>query len=387
MRSAPKIWASWLCMGLFLLLAAAGCEEKKEAPAAKPVSVGLVAARSGDAPLTVGGVGHVLAMNTVALQAQVTGVLAALPASEGSTVKKGQLLARIDSSPFIAALNQAKGNMERDAASADQAKRDYQRYKELVQREVVSQDEYEQRRAQYLSAAEQTRANQAALETARINLSYCDIYSPIDGVVGYQQVKPGNTVNAYKDTIITVNQVQPILVRFAVNEADLVQVRQYFASGQVPATARPAKSVGGAAEQGRLTAIDNTVDQQTGMITLQAEFANPNLALWPGEFVQVDVVLSTQQDQILIPADALIKRQDGDYVFVAGEGDKAELRKVKAGRTVGSEIVIAEGLKAGERIVSDGLIQVYPGAQLTTKGAADSSPAPAGGTDAKGKAQ
>ncbi len=379
-----KTPASWLLLVLLCLLAAAGCEKKKEAPAAKAVRVGIVAARSGDAALSVGGVGHVQAMNSVAVQSQVTGVLNALLFTEGATVKKGQLLARIDQAPFLAALHQAKSALERDAAQAEQAKRDHARYKDLVQREVVSQDEYEQRRTQYLSAEEQARADKAAVEAAQINLGYCDIYAPLDGVVGYQQVDPGNTVNAYKDTILTINQVQPIVVRFSVNEGDLPLVRKHFSAGQLPATARPAKSEGDAAEQGVLTAMDNAVDPKTGMITLQAQFDNTGLTLWPGEFVQVDVILSTEQSQVLIPTDALIRRQDGDFVFVAAADDKAELRKVRPGRTVGSEIVIAEGLAAGERIVADGLVQVYPGALLEAKDA----PAPAAAQGAeKGSAQ
>lgn len=350
-----------LVLAAFLL---PGCEKKKEAPAARPVTVGAVKAELKDAPLAVGGVGQVVAKRTVSLQPQVTGSLQAMHFKEGDLVREGQLLASIDPAPFVAALNQARGNLARDWASAAQAGRDYQRYKDLVHQAVVSQDDYEQRRTQMETGWQQVKADQAALDTARINLGYCSIYAPVSGVAGYQLVKPGNTVNAYQTTLVTINQVQPILVRFSVSENDLAQVRKYWKGQPLPATARPPKEVGVEKEWGALDAIDNAVDPQTGTITLQAQFENKDLFLWPGQFVNARVVLTVEKNQLLIPSDALLKRQDGSFVFVVKEDDTAELRAVKPGRPVGKEVVIHEGLKSGEQVITEGLIQVAPGGKV-----------------------
>ena len=192
--------------------------------------------------------------------------------------------------------------------------------------------------------------------------------APVSGIAGYQLVKQGNTVNAYKDTVVTINQVQPVLVRFSVNEGELDKVRKYLAAGPVPAVARPAKEDQSFKESGRLTVIDNSVDSQTGMISLQAEFDNAGLTLWPGQFVKVTATLVVEKDQVLIPNDALLSRQDGSFTFVVGADGKAELRSIKPGRTLrGAQTVVLEGLKPGEMVVTEGLIQVYPGAMVTVK--------------------
>ena len=351
-----------------------GCEKKKEAPAMRPVSVGAVKAQLKDAPLAVSGVGQVVAQRTVSLQAQVTGSLQAMHFKEGDLVRQGQLLATIDPAPFVAALNQAKGNLARDWATASQAGRDYVRYKELVRKEVVSQDDYEQRRTQMETNWQQVKADQAALDTARINLDYCTISAPVSGVTGYQLVKPGNTVNAYQTTLVTINQVQPILVRFSVSENDLAQVRKYWKGEPLPASARTPKEAGREKERGVLNAIDNAVDPQTGTVSLQAQFENKDLTLWPGQFVSAEVVLTVEKNQLLIPTEALLKRQDGSFVFVVKEDGTADLRPVKPGRMVENrEVVILEGLKPGEPVITDGLVQVAPGAKVSVAKAGEGS--------------
>nr|WP_279343312.1 efflux RND transporter periplasmic adaptor subunit [Fundidesulfovibrio terrae] len=353
-----------------------GCEKKTEAPAVAPVVVGVVKVERADAPLVVKGVGHVVAQRTVAVQPQVTGKLASLSFQEGALVREGQQLALIDPQPFEAALVQAKGNLARDWATAGQAGRDYVRYKELVRQEVVSQDEYEQRRTSYETGWQQVKADQGALETARINLDYCRINSPVTGVTGYQQVKPGNTVSAYTSTIVTINQIQPVLVRFSVSEADLALVRKYYGKNGISASARFPKEEQDVKERGTLTAIDNAVDPQTGMISLQAQFANESLALWPGQYVNMSATLAVDKDQIVIPADAVMTRQDGSFVFVVSDKSTAELRKVSLGRTVGrSRVVVLEGLAPGETVITDGVIRVAPGGPVSARQNAEGQPA------------
>lgn len=369
-------------MAAILLL---GCEKKKDAPPVRPVPVRVVKAELRDAPITVSGVGHVAAARTVAVQSQVTGKLESLHFLEGALVREGQLLARIDRQPFEARLNEALGALNRDWAKAGQAGRDYLRYKDLIRQQVVSQDEYEQRRTDFESGWQQVKADQGALETARINLEYCTIVSPVTGVTGYQQVKPGNTVSAYQSTLVTINQVQPVLVRFSVSEGELALVRRYYGKEVIPATVRVPKEEQDLKERGQLTAIDNAVDPQTGMIMLQAQFENQSLGLWPGQFVNVVATLAVDKGRTVIPYDAVMTRQDGSFVFVVTDKSTAELRKIVTGRNVGKkDIVVLEGLSPGETVITDGVIQVAPGGPVTIRqeqGQPAGQPAPAPAPD------
>ncbi len=347
-----------------LLLAA--CDKKKEAAPQRPLNVSAVAALRKDAPIIVSGVGHVLAMRTVTLQPQVTGILQTASFAEGGLVREDQQLFSIDAAPFKAKVEEARGTLARDWAKAEQSGRDLVRYRDLVRQQVVSQDDYEQRRTQAEADWRQVQADQGAFDTARINLGYCVIPSPVTGVAGYQLVKPGNPVSAYTTALVTINQVQPILLRFSVNESELALVRKYYGSAPLPAVAREPKEEHTVLGRGVLTAIDNAVDPQTGMISLQARFDNVDLALWPGQFLNASVTLAVEKDQLLIPENAVMRRTDGAFVFVVTPGNTAELRPLKLGRTIrGKDTVVLEGLKEGERIVTDGLIRVSPGAALT----------------------
>lgn len=373
-------------MAAILLL---GCEKKKDAPPVRPVPVRVVKAEQRDAPITVSGVGHVVAARTVAVQPQVTGKLESLHFLEGALAREGQLLARIDRQPFEARLNEALGALNRDWAKAAQAGRDYLRYKDLIRQQVVSQDEYEQRRTEFESGWQQVKADQGALETARINLEYCTIVSPVTGVTGYQQVKPGNTISAYQSTLVTINQVQPVLVRFSVSEGELALVRRYYGKEIIPATVRIPKDEQDLKERGQLTAIDNAVDPQTGMIMLQAQFENLSLGLWPGQFVNVVATLAVDKGRTVIPYDAVMTRQDGSFVFVVTDKSTADLRRIVTGRSVGKkDIVVLEGLNPGETVITDGVIQVAPGGPVTIRQEpGQSAPDPASGQGASGKPQ
>lgn len=352
-----------------------GCEKKKEAPPQRPVNVKVVTAVLRDAPVTATGVGNVVANRTVAVQAQVTGRLAALSFEEGTLVREGQPLAQIDPAPFEARLAEARATLNRDWAKAEQAGRDYLRYRELVRQAVVSQDEFEQRRTDFETGWRQVQADQAALESARIDLGYCRIAAPATGVAGYQQVKPGNSVSAYTTTLVTINQVQPVLVRFSIPEKDLVTVRQYYGKETIKTSARFPKDELDLKETGVLTAIDNTLDVQTGMIVLQARFENESLTLWPGQFVTVTATVAVEKDRVVIPYDAVMTRQDGSFVFVVDSASKAQLRKVATGRPVGrKDIVVLEGLSPGERVISEGVVRVAPGAAVNVLGQGDDAP-------------
>mgnify|MGYP001115965728 CR=1 FL=1 len=356
-----------------------GCDKKKEAPPQRPVNVKAIKAQLADAPVTVTGVGNVVAQRTVAVQAQVTGRLSALRFEEGRLVREGEPLAEIDAAPFEARLAEARAALNRDWAKAEQAGRDYLRYRELVRQAVVSQDEYEQRRTDFETGWRQVQADQAALESARIDLAYCRIASPATGVAGYQLVKPGNSVSAYTTTIVTVNQVQPVLVRFSVTEKDLALVRQYYGKEAIKTSARFPKDEQDLKETGVLTAIDNTLDVQTGMIVLQARFDNESLTLWPGQFVTVTATVAVEKDRVVIPYDAVMTRQDGSFVFVVDASSRAQLRKVVTGRQVGrKDVVVLEGLAAGETVITEGVIRVAPGGPVSVAGQDQAGAGPRG---------
>ncbi len=370
-----------------------GCEKKKEAGGPPPaVEVTVVEAKTYDAPLTSSGIGHVYALRTVNVRPQVTGYIKETFFQEGQFVKEGEPLVLIDPAPFQAKLDQAVATLQKDRATAAQNKRDWIRYQDLVKQAVISQDDYEQKRTDYKTSEDQVKADEAAVEDARINLGWCHISSPANGVAGLQQYKTGNLVEANKDIIVTVNQIEPINVQFSVPEKDLPDIRKYAAKNTLTVEARyPQHSE--LAATGRLTVINNTVDMTTGMITLQGEFDNKDHALWPGQFVDSTVVLAKTPDTIMIPSDALVVTQDGVSVFLAKEDNTVEIRKLTTGRKIADMTVVESGLNPGEKVIDSAQIKLFPGAaiKIVSKavydaGPADQSAAPKGaGAESKGK--
>lgn len=342
-----------------------GCEKKKEEGGAPPpVEVTVIEAKAYDAPLNSDGIGHVYALRTVNVRPQVTGYIKETYFQEGQDVKNGQPLILIDPAPFQAKLDQALATLQKDRATAAQNKRDWIRYQDLVKQAVISQENYEQKRTDWRASEDQVKADEAAVEDARINLGWCHIDSPTSGVAGLQQYKTGNLVEANKDIIVTVNQIEPINVQLSVAEKDLPDIRKYAAKGPLTVVARyPGKDE--VAATGRLTVINNTVDMTTGMITLQAEFENKNRALWPGQFVDASVILTKTPNTIMVPSDALLVTQDGVSAFVAKDDGTVEIRKVEVGRKIKDMIVVEKGLSAGDKVVDSAQIKLFPGAKIT----------------------
>jgi len=341
-----------------------GCEKKPEQKAAlQPVDVTVLQIAPTSAPLNVDGIGHVYAYNTIKVRPQVTGYIKETYFVEGQEVKAGDMLVLIDPAPFQAKVDEAKATLLRDKATADQNRRDWVRYKDLVEKAVISQEDYEKKRTDYQQAKEQVRMDEANLADAEISLSWCSITSPVDGICSLQQIKTGNLVEENKDTILTVNQIRPINVQISVAEKDLPDLRSHAANSQLPVKATfPGKDA--PASTGVLTVINNAVDTTTGMITVQAEFSNENKALWPGQFVEAAVVLTVQSDKILVPSDALIETQDGISAFVVSPQKTVEMRKVKAGRKIGTQTVIESGISPGDTLITSGQIKLFPGAPV-----------------------
>ena len=326
-------------------------------PPPVPVSVALVVQES--IPIRVQAIGNVEAYQTVAVKARVDGQIVTVNFKEGQSVKRGEVLFRIDPRPYEAALRQAEANALRDRAAREQARSQERRYQELLQKNFVSKEAYAQFRTNAETAEATAKASQAALENARLNLEYCTIHSPLDGYVGKVLLQAGNMVRANDvNPLVVINQVRPIYVNFAVPEQYLPEVRKYQGRSPLPVDVVPTDP-SMPRPSGRLIFIDNAVDPSTGTIRLRAQFANEDAVLWPGQFVNVSMQLYEQPDAIVVPSQALQTGPDGQYVYVIGAELLAEVRKVSVQRSDGERAIVS-GVKKGERVVTRGQLRLGP---------------------------
>ena len=292
------------------------------------VPVVLATAEQKAVPIQIRTVGNVEPFATVSIRSQVTGVLQKAYFKEGQTIKRGDLLFTIDPRPFEAALKQAEAALARDTAQVQNWREQARRYAELLKKQYVSHEQYDQIRANADAAEAVVQADLAAVENARVQLSYCYIYAPIDGQAGVLLVHEGNLVRVNDATpLVVINQVMPVYVTFAVPEQHLIDIKRHMASGKLPVLAR-FESDEGRPEKGELVFIDNAVDRTTGTIKLKAEFKNGEKRLWPGQFINVALVLTTHPNAIVIPSEAVQVGQEGQHVFVAKSDGTAEVRPV-----------------------------------------------------------
>jgi multidrug efflux system membrane fusion protein len=360
-----------LWIGISFLMAACSSGNKGEhgAPAI-PVMADTVIQKA--VPVEIHVIGNVQAYSTVTIKSMVGGEISQVHFTEGQEVKKGDPLFTIDPRPFEAALQQAEANLARDTALAENAKADAKRFEFLIAKQAVSRQQYDQVRTNAVALEATVRVDQAAVDNARILLNYCFIHAPIDGRTGNLLVQMGNIIKSNDTQLITINQITPIYVAFSVPEQRLAETKKYKAKGPLKVEALlPNDSRG--AEQGTLTFIDNTIDKTTGTILLKGTFANRRRRLWPGQFVDVVLRLAIQPDAILIPSQAVQTSQTGQYVFVINPDLTVEVRPVVVNRTLNNESIIDKGLKAGERVVTDGQLQLVPGAKVEIKGSVNTS--------------
>lgn len=356
---------------------------------AAPVVVATAVQKS--VPVEVAAVGNVEAYSTISVRGQVSGELTKVYFHEGDFVKKGDLLFEIDPRPLEAAVKQAEATLARDTAALHQyeanlardmaneryAKSQAERYGTLFKDGVMSKDQMEQTssaadalsqavladRAAIESAKADIAAARATLENARVQLGYTQIRSPVDGRTGNLTVKQGNVITAGSTELMTVNQVQPIYVTFSVPEMHLAAIKRYMSQGRLQVIAR-AQETDAQPEVGHLTFIDNTVDPSTGTIKLKGTFANPDRKLWPGQFVRVTLRLTTKDDAIVIPNQAVQTGQDGTFVYVVKADRTVESRPVTTGGRVDQDLVIEKGLRAGEVVVTEGQLRLAPGSRV-----------------------
>jgi multidrug efflux system membrane fusion protein len=352
------------------LLALAGCSSKPaESPGPQtefrvPVTVAKVVAKS--VPVQVEVIGNVEAYSNVSVRTQIAGEIERAHFTQGEDVKKGQLLFTLDRRPFEAALHQYEANLARDQAQLANARAQAERNHKLFEAGIISKDQYETiyTNAQALEAT--ARADRAAIENARVNLSYCSVYSPLDGRTGSYQVYPGNIAKMNDSVLVVINQIHPIYVTFAVPEQDLTAVKRYQARGPlavealIPNDPRPPAV-------GQLAFIDNAVDTATGTIKMRATFPNPDNRLWPGQFVNVVIRLTTQPRATVVPSQSVQTGPAGKYLFVVKADETADLRPVEAGATVHGETVIEKGVTPGETVVTDGQLLLAPGSKVEIK--------------------
>ncbi len=357
-----------------------------------PVLVAVAAQK--DVPVEVQVIGNVEAYSTISVKAQVTGQLTNVYFHEGDYVKKDVLLFTIDPRPLEAALNQSKANLSKDEASLGQAQANLardeaqaryaesqaSRYQQLFEQKIISRDQAEQLRATadaatQLVAADRATiesakatigASRAAVENAQVQLEYTRILSPIDGRTGNLTVKQGNVVIANSQELMTINQVEPIYVTFAVPESQLTAVKTYMAQGKLAVTARPQDDPGGE-ESGVLTFVDNAVDTTTGTIKLKGTFPNSDHKLWPGQFVRVVLRLTTQQNAVVVPNEAVQTGQNGSFLYVVKQDRTVESRPVTVGARVDQDMVVESGLAPGETVVTEGQLRLAPGSRVVIR--------------------
>jgi membrane fusion protein, multidrug efflux system len=354
----------------FALAAVSACAEKATPPPARvPVTVGLAARRA--VPYELLATGTVEPIQTVAVQAQVSGPIVRVAFREGQDVKKGQVLFQLDPRPFQAALEQAQALLGRDRATAENARQEAQRYATLAEKEYVTAQQYDAARTTAAASTATVASSQAAVAQARLNLQYATIRAPISGRTGSLRVREGNLVRSTDALpLVTINQIQPILARFAVPAANLPAIQKYRAQ-RIAVTAEPVG--GGAPSEGTLAFIDNTVDTATGTILLKASFPNADGALWPGAFVNVRLRLYVDQDALVVPASAVVSGQQGTFVFVIQPDSSAVTRPVKVDRTAGDLAIVSGEVQPGDRVVTDGQLRLRQGIKVQIKAPGDSA--------------
>lgn len=351
------------------MLALAGCGQGERAdkpPQRPPVPVGVATSGVQDIAVQLKAVGSVEPMVNIKLIPQVSGQLTQAHFTEGRLVKQGDLLFSIDPRAYQAALKVAQANLKKDQAQLADLQQELNRKQPLVQRQFISQQDYNQLMAKAAAQAATVEADQAQVEKAELELGYCQVRAPFTGRVDRMQAHPGSYVAAGSSVLVEMATLNPIYVKFSLPETEMIDLRDRQVTGPLKVEVWPL-GADSPPQEGRLEFIANEVNQNTGSILGRAVFANPKAVLWPGQSLQVAVTLYVEKDAVVVPAPAVQRGPKGDFVFVVSEGDTVQIRPVTVSRPAGGLSVVAEGLKAGEEVVVDGHMLLYPGAKVTRK--------------------
>ncbi|MDE3177443.1 MAG: MdtA/MuxA family multidrug efflux RND transporter periplasmic adaptor subunit, partial [Pseudomonadota bacterium] len=347
-------------------LAPGTVESKKAEPAGPPPqTIRAATAERGQMPITLDALGTVTPLATVTIRTQISGKLMSVGFTEGQLVKAGDFLAQIDSRPFEAALAQAQGQLAKDASLLQQAQANLARYQTLNRQDSIAKQQVDDQAFLVAQDKAAIATDTAQIDTAKLNIAYTRITSPITGRVGLRLVDPGNYVQpSDANGLVVVTQLDPISVVFTTAEDNLPRISARLAAGaKLPATAFDRANVK-ALEVGELTTFDNQIDTSTGTFKLRATFANPDNALFPNQFVNVRLLVDTLNDVVLVPNAAVQLGQNGPFVYVVKDGKTVEARQIKTGAADAAHTVVASGLEAGESVVIDGVDRLKDGAAV-----------------------
>lgn len=343
-----------------------------------PVVVGTVTSK--DVPIYLDGLGTVQAFNSVTIRPRVDGQLLKVSFTEGSDVKIGDELALIDPAPYQAVLEQAAAKKAQEEAQLANAKVDLQRYADLLKTDSITRQVYDTQKSSVAQLEASVKADQATIDSAKVNLEYTTIRSPIDGRVGIRQVDAGNVVRASDaNGLVVLTQLKPISVIFTLPEQVLGKLQQNQSEGnqfQVLAVSRDNTNT---LAEGKVAVIDNQIDTATGTLKIKATFANENLRLWPGQFVNIRLLLTTRKDSAVVPASVVQRGPEGPFAFVVQPDQSVQMRPLKVAQIAGGEALIDEGLKVGEHVIVDGQYKLQPGSKVKP-----TEPSLGGGTNRAG---
>jgi membrane fusion protein, multidrug efflux system len=355
---------------LLIGLTLSGCAKKKDSAERSAVWITASEAVAQDVPVYIDEIGSCTARENVSIRPQATGQITEIHFTDGADLKKGDPLFTIDPRPYEAALKQAQASLAKSTASLDLAKSSFDRVKELLPSGAISKDAYDTKQNAVVLAQAQVQADQAAVQMAQVNLGYCFINSPLDGRAGQRNVDIGNVVVASTGSdstvLLVIQQLDPIYADFTIPEKSLELVRQEMAKGDLKTYVKLPDKPDANTREGTLTFLDNAVKQETSTIKLRATMPNPDHYFWPGQFVNVRLVLSVEKGVVLVPTEAVQSSQTGQFVYVVKPDQTVEFRTVTAKRALDGKTVV-DGVKDKEVVVTDGHLRLVPGSKIQIK--------------------
>jgi len=360
-------WGLGLILAICAALAGCSSQQAKNAKASTPppaIPVGVATVKQGDFNVYLNGLGSVEAFYTVSLKTRIDGQIMQVNFREGQDVNKGETLLVIDPRPYEVAMAQAQANLQKDEAQLTNAKAQYERNKVLYEQGVIAKQDLDTLQASFGTYEGTIASDKAAIKNAELNLTYCYIKSPIDGRIGLRQVDPGNYVTASGGTaLLVITQLHPIAVIFTIPQDQLQQVRDHMRQGPLEVDAYSSDDQT-KLSTGKLLTIDNQIDATTGTVKLKAVFDNPDNNLWPNQFVNAHLLLETRKNAITAPAAALQRGPDGTFAYVVDANNTVQMRQLQVALTQGSTAVIASGLQADDKVVTDGQEKLQVGSRV-----------------------
>jgi multidrug efflux system membrane fusion protein len=344
-------------------------------PAMPPPLVTVVKATAQDVPRYLTEIGRNAAFESVTVTPQVGGRIIERHFQDGENLSKGQLLFVIDPRPYQAQVDAAQAALAQAKAALDLAKIQFARDQEVIGTRAISKQDYDTKKNAVDVDQAQVESAQASLETAKLNLEYCYIHSPINGRAGARLVDVGNVVQASSTSLLSIQRLDPIYANFTVTESDLPEVQKQMSSGLLKAAVRLPSDPENAVRSGRVEFLDNAVQNGSGTVNLRATMSNPDRHFWPGQFVNVQLVLATEKHAVLIPNQAAQISQQGPFVYVVKPDGTADLRPVKLGQRQGDDVVVTQGVAADESVVLTGQLLVRPGGKVRVNDGSATGPA------------